>query len=113
MSPTTTLWPATPSPTGATAASSCSSTRCGAFDKIDMSMVKATYRATPTGYTLDASIPWAQLAFKPKPGADFGFDFALNKRDDVTDKPRYKMLWRGWGDDFNNMGDLGVVTLRR
>lgn len=83
---------------------------CGGFDKLDAAALTATCARTAGGYRLSVTVPWAQLRFTPAAGAEIGFDFAINDRDEA-DRGRYKALWRGAGDDYTNAGATGALRL--
>jgi len=85
---------------------------CGGMDKLDATAVTATCRRSDGKYRLQVTVPWEQLRFTPTSNAELGFDFALNHKNQV-DKPRYKALWRGQGDDYINAGATGVLRLQK
>jgi hypothetical protein len=85
---------------------------CGNMDSFDAAAVTATCIRSEGKYRLQIAIPWAQLRFKPTRNANIGFDFAINDKDQA-DKSRYKMLWRGQGDDYVNAGATGMLQLKK
>jgi len=86
---------------------------CGTImDTFDAASVTATCTRSEGKYRMQVAIPWAQLKFTPRNGANIGFDFAVNDRDQA-DKGRYKSLWRGNGDDYVNAGSTGKLKLER
>jgi hypothetical protein len=85
---------------------------CGGMDTFDPTIVVANCTRSEGKYRLQIAVPWAQLKFTPKNGADIGFDFAINDKDQ-TDKGRYKSSWRGNGDNYVNAGSTGKLKLER
>ena len=85
---------------------------CGNLDQCDTAAVAATCTRGAGRYRLQVAIPWAALHFTPTRGAKLGFDFAVNDKD-TPDKPRYKALWRGQGDDYMNAGATGTLLLMK
>ena len=84
---------------------------CGNLASFDAARVKACYERTASGYTVRFAIPWSTIGFTPRKGADLGFDFAVNDRDDAQ-QGRYKALWRGAGDDYTDAGSTGTLKLQ-
>jgi lysophospholipase L1-like esterase len=83
---------------------------CGNQTPFDASTVQAASWRTKGGYRLRFALPWASLGFTPAAGGNIGFDFAINDTDDAKTE-RYKALWRGAGDDYNEGGSLGTLVL--
>lgn len=83
----------------------------GGMDQMDATVVKAWSFRTEKGYLLRFALPWSALRFTPQKGGHIGFDFAINDRDEEK-KGRYKALWRGLGDDYNDAGSTGKLILK-
>ncbi|MBM4176090.1 MAG: hypothetical protein FJ213_07945 [Ignavibacteria bacterium] len=61
------------------------------------------------GYTVEAAIPWSEIGYLPYFGKQFGADFCVNDRDDITGKYRYYDWMRL--KKFHMPSGFGTVTL--
>lgn len=83
----------------------------GGMDELKLENAKAWCGHTEKGYVIRFFLPWAALHFNPAGATDIGLDIALNNKTDEK-TGRYKMLWRGAGDDYLNAGATGVLELK-
>lgn len=83
----------------------------GRADPFDDSTVTATSQLTEKGYLIQLAIPWPSLNFRPKKGANLGFDYTIINRK-TPPAASYIALWRGAGFDYINAGCLGSLILK-
>lgn len=84
----------------------------GGMDEFKPETARGWCGRTANGYIVRIAVPWALLRVKPGETTDIGLDIALN--DKTGEKTgRYKMLWRGAGDDYTNAGATGTLELAR
>jgi len=73
--------------------------------------VDAAARRTPTGYLIEARVPWS-LSPSGKAPDTFGFDIAIDDSDappDQTTSRKAQIMWRGRADNFRNPKMYGTL----
>ncbi len=74
-----------------------------------VSMVTVTI---PTGYVVEASIPWSTLGITgPGPGKALGFDLGVDVNHNGGDCRDGQLMWNGGPDDYANASGYGQLAL--
>ncbi len=71
-----------------------------------------TTKAIPTGYVLEASIPWSTLGLgSPSPGTALGVDVGVDVNHNGGNCRDGQLIWNGGSDDYANASGYGQLTL--